>query len=361
MARIAVVTSTLHGGGAEFVARTWADWLTRRGHAVTVVAVSGLKDGSLLGAGIMTLDLASATQLLGKAVALRRFLRRERIDIAVSLQLHPNLVLLLATMFRGAGLASLRTYVSERNIVSINLQSRSLAHNGKLWLARRLYRRANGLIAISHPVGAEMVAGFHVAPERCLVVPNPATAKIAAAPKSRSGQADRDSVALVLPFRLVPQKRPWLAVEVAVALRSREIAARIVSFGVGPELEELRAETSRQNIDFEYAGWHEHWFAACPDDAVVLLPSIKEGFGNVLVEAAAAGIPSVAISGAFGVADAIVPGLSGELSLTADPESVAEAVLRARHLPMTGLEGWLERFSLEGSGYILEQALGLGS
>jgi glycosyltransferase involved in cell wall biosynthesis len=89
-----------------------------------------------------------------------------------------------------------------------------------------------------------------------------------------------------------------------------------------------------------------------PASAVVLLPSPCEGFGNVLVEAAAAGVPSVAISSALGVADAVVPGLTGELALSDDPGDVADAVEKAATLSVDA-GAWLERFSVDNSVELL--------
>ena len=45
-----------------------------------------------------------------------------------------------------------------------------------------------------------------------------------------------------------------------------------------------------------------------------------------------AGCPAVAVSTALGVADAIIPGITGELALDDDPESIADAVERAASL-----------------------------
>ena len=86
-------------------------------------------------------------------------------------------------------------------------------------------------------------------------------------------------------------------------------------------------------------------------------PHFDDGGAVVLVEAAAAGYPSVAISGALGVADAIVPGITGELALSADPADIADALLRAADLTLTGIDPWLRRFSIEASGADLERVL----
>jgi glycosyltransferase involved in cell wall biosynthesis len=81
-----------------------------------------------------------------------------------------------------------------------------------------------------------------------------------------------------------------------------------------------------------------------------------EGFGNVLVEAAYARIPSVAWSCALGVADAIVPGVTGELAISADPIDLADAVSSA--VRIEGRIGdWYTRFSREESTAIFTRTI----
>jgi hypothetical protein len=51
---------------------------------------------------------------------------------------------------------------------------------------------------------------------------------------------------------------------------------------------------------------------------VALTPSLKEGWGLTIVEAGAAGTPTVAFHGAGGVAEALSDGVTGLLAVTED-------------------------------------------
>jgi glycosyltransferase involved in cell wall biosynthesis len=161
-------------------------------------------------------------------------------------------------------------------------------------------------------------------------------------------------VELVLAGRLVPQKRPELAVDTAAELNRRGIPAVVSVFGDGPLLDAVTQRATTQHVELRRHGWVEDWFDHCGADAVLLLPSSREGFGNVLVEAAAVGIPSVAASAALGVADALVPGMTGELARSGTPTDLADAVERAKCLDLSGIDRWLQRFSVEESGLTLQ-------
>ena len=353
--RILFVVPSLHGGGAEFVARTWMRWLAERGHAVSVVLTAGRAESEHLPGGVRAKSLSGRRGQLAKVGALRAVLRKERPDVAISLQAHPNLLLLSAARLLPGALRP-RVLVSERNLVSLGLRGAALSHRVKVWFAKRMYGWADHVIAISHPVAGELVAAFGVRGERITVVPNPATAKVAPTDGSRRRGSDR-GIQIVIACRLVGQKRPLLAVAAAAEVARRGVEVELVSFGGGPLLDDVRDAAERAGVRFSSRGWVENWFEHFGSNAVVLLPSSREGFGNVLVEAAAAGYPAVAVSGALGVADAIVPGITGELALSADPTDIADALLRAAELPLDNIEPWLRRFSVESSGSDLESVL----
>ncbi|PWD51938.1 hypothetical protein C8046_16080 [Serinibacter arcticus] len=354
MTRVLLVTSSLHGGGAEFVARTWIDWLTQRGAATAVALLSDTKGRDDLDPRIAVHDDAAGQRPAEAVRSLRRVIDRVRPSVVLSLQTHPNLWALAAV----ASIPSASrpaVVISERNLVSLGLAGSSPTHRAKVLAAKASYRRADRVIAISHPVAGELVSAFGVTGRRCVVVPNPATAKVTV--RHEPWIAERPVLRLVLPARIVEQKRPLLAVHVASVLARRGYDVELITFGTGPQEAAMTRLAGEVGVRLSHRGWVEAWFDAAPRDAIVLLPSLREGFGNVLVEAAAVGLPAVAVSGALGVADAVVPGVTGQLALDDDPESIADAVLAAAPLRVRGIDGWLERFSVPTSGALLERVL----
>lgn len=58
---------------------------------------------------------------------------------------------------------------------------------------------------------------------------------------------------------------------------------------------------------------------------LLCLPTLREGFPNVVLEASAAGLPTVTTD-ATGAVDSVVDGVTGRLTATGDPESLADGL-----------------------------------
>jgi glycosyltransferase involved in cell wall biosynthesis len=347
--RVVVLTQGDRGGGAEFVARTWAANLEQRGHEVSFVVTSPPQGEPV--PGVVYLRRSGRTAW-PPVLAFRRYVRKRKPDVVLSLLTYPNLVALLAALLSGR---ETPVVISERNVPSVLLRQQGRSQRLQLALARRVYRYATAVVAISHPVAADLVAAFAVDPAVCTVVPNPATAKLGE--DRRRPDRSGSTLTLVLPCRLVAQKDPLLLPEVARILRGRGRDVAITVFGAGPLEGALVAAAERAGVPTTMAGWQEEWFLHCPPRSVVCLPSLVEGFGNVLVEAAAVNVPVVTMSSALGVADAVVPGITGYLAATRDAEEFADLVEAADRLPAWDMDGWLDRFSPEVSTTTLERVL----
>jgi glycosyltransferase involved in cell wall biosynthesis len=147
-------------------------------------------------------------------------------------------------------------------------------------------------------------------------------------PHTRATQ-DRDPT-LVLVGRLVPHKQVEHAIDVVARLAARWPKLRLEVVGQGWWLANLRRHAELRDVQDRVTlhGWvdeqdkHEiiarSWVHVCP--------SVKEGWGVAIMEAAAHGVPSVAYRAAGGVAESIVDGLTGLLA--ADFDDLAEKVDR---------------------------------
>jgi glycosyltransferase involved in cell wall biosynthesis len=353
--RIVITVPCLSGGGAEFVAWQWARYLAGEGDHVTVYTThSVLADATPEGVSLVK---APQGGVVAQARNLATFLRNEPADVVVALMPYCNLVTLAAA--RSMGSAGPLVVISEHIPANGPSMVYAGAHQNHVRLARRIYRSADLLVAVSHAVGAEAISEYGISMDKVAVVPNPAFAKLQNRHVKRPGGIPQSArLDLVVPGRLVPQKRPLLAVDVAAILSPHFPGGVTLHFyGAGPLIDQVVSHASDAGVNAVMHGWVENWFDECPAGSIVLVTSVLEGFGNVLIEAAAAGFRSVVSSKCMGVADAVIPGLTGELTTGNTAEDYAAAVLRTPRTPVCGIEPWLQRFTFESSGQILRDEL----
>jgi glycosyltransferase involved in cell wall biosynthesis len=166
--------------------------------------------------------------------------------------------------------------------------------------------------------------------------------------------------------RLIREKQPALGVA-AVARAAREIDGLRGEFlGEGPDRPALDAAIAEHGVDgiVSAPGFAD---ADTVDTEMrralcVLLPSRREGYGMVVVEAAARGTPSVVLAGADNAATELIEeGVNGTIATGGDVDSLAAAIVRVQEAGMALREStaaWFaanaERLSLTHS---LEQVL----
>jgi glycosyltransferase involved in cell wall biosynthesis len=175
---------------------------------------------------------------------------------------------------------------------------------------------------------------------------------------------------VVFAGRMIPEKRAPLGVE-GVALAARRIPGlRGTFFGDGPERDAVLAAIARSAISgaLDAPGFVDSELvdASLRRGLCMLLPSRREGYGMVVVEAASRGTPSIVVAAEDNAATELVEeGVNGYVVADADAEAIAEAIIRVNEAGMTLREStasWFaehaERLSLEHSLTIVLQSYG---
>jgi glycogen synthase len=147
--------------------------------------------------------------------------------------------------------------------------------------------------------------------------------------------------------RLAPQK--GVSTLVAAAGLLKHPSAQVLLVGDGPERKALEKEAKRIRVGdrFHFVGFvaHERLPAAMAHADLLVLPSIYEELGTVLLEAMQAALPIVA-SNIGGIPDVIEDGVNGLLVSPGEPEALARAIdrlLADRDLARRLSEGAQER------------------
>jgi glycosyltransferase involved in cell wall biosynthesis len=133
--------------------------------------------------------------------------------------------------------------------------------------------------------------------------------------------------------RHIPEKRVAAIVPAIVAARRMVPELRCDIYGDGPdrgEVERLVAEAGLGDVVRIHGFVDAHAVTAALRRALcMVLPSRREGYGLVVVEAASAGTPSVVVSGPDNAATELVEdGVNGVVAASASPEALADAIVR---------------------------------
>jgi len=161
--------------------------------------------------------------------------------------------------------------------------------------------------------------------------------------------------------RLIPEKRVTVGVAAVARAAQRIEGLRGVFYGDGPERDALIAAIAEHDaasfISAPGFGESEQVDADIAGALCVLLPSEREGYGMVVVEASAHATPAVVVAAPDNAAVELVQeGVNGMIADSADPEAIAAAIVRvyeAGKAMRVSTAQWFaensERLSLESS------------
>lgn len=249
------------------------------------------------GVQVTAFGARSAHELPGTVRQLRRLVRERGIDTVFSFLIHANTVAALAS----------RKLPGVRFLQSIQtVQPKPKWH---WWLQRRVRRFADRVIVPSAAVAQAARERCGVPPDRIVVIPN--AIDPAEYPRVEPFR-DPGRVRAGYLGRLDPAKSPGVLIE-AIAGADLD-GAELHYFGDGAFRLALEQSAARAGVAGRV---FFHGSVARPQDAlrdmdVLWLPSRVEGFGLVLIEAMAGGVPVVACA-AGGVTDVILHGENGLL------------------------------------------------
>jgi glycosyltransferase involved in cell wall biosynthesis len=139
---------------------------------------------------------------------------------------------------------------------------------------------------------------------------------------------------VVFAGRLIPEKQATAIVPAVAIARERVPELRATIFGDGPEREALLRQIDESGLDGTVRA---PGFVAgeLVEDAVrralcLVFPSRREGYGLVVVEAAAVGTPTIVVDAPDNAAvELIEDGVNGFVARSAEPEELGNAIIRA--------------------------------
>jgi len=264
---------------------------------------------------------------------LRAFLRRTRPQLIVSFLSYFSVL----AAARAAGVGA-RVVFNKQTPMSAFLADRDY-HWRRRWdrrafsmVTRAGYRLADAIVTTSKGVADDLVSEFGVARARIRVVHNPVDVAAVTAAASEPLDPDTERAwarpVIVAAGRLADAKNYPLLLD-AMAHLQRTVHARLFILGQGEREAELRGQIARLGLQdaVVLCGFQRNPWKYIARADVFALSSRYEGFGNVLVEAMACGVPVVATCSP-GTTEIVTPGIDGLLVEHHDPVALAEALAR---------------------------------
>ncbi|HUB25740.1 MAG TPA: glycosyltransferase family 4 protein [Tepidisphaeraceae bacterium] len=309
--RILLLLTDLEIGGTPTVVREIARRLHRPpGVEIQVACLkrAGPVADQIRPLGIRVTALHAESAKLRTFDDLIRFIRRQKFDTVMSFLVHANVAAAVSSMF----------CPGVRFIQSIQTTQRRPHWH---WLAQRWASHHAHRVIVPSPSAAEVAHYRSVVPmEKLLVIPNGVDV-----PPSRAAHPfGRPPHRVVFIGRLDPVKR---LPDLLAAVHSLNGLVHLDIYGDGAQREKLIDKIQEREI----AAWVTmHGPIDGPEQALrdaelLVLPSEAEGFGLVLIEAMAAGVPVVATN-APGIRDVVRDKITGLLVPVGSPADLATAM-----------------------------------
>jgi glycosyltransferase involved in cell wall biosynthesis len=348
---VALFLDHFDGGGVEMVIANLAQGLIDQGLKVDLVLCR--KWGRFLDKvphEVRIIDLQAPRMLLS-IFALTRYLKQEQPKALLSAQHYTNEVALLAKQLAGT---STRVIVSEHNILSkYAADAKRFTVRMTPWAARCFYPQADGIVAVSRGVAADLSHITKLSCERIQVIYNPAitpdllqkSQEPIEHPWFKPGEPP-----VILSVGRLSQEKDFSTLIQAFAQIRQVQPARLIILGHGgkqPLLDLIHQLNLEDQVDLP--GYVSNPYAYMSRAAVFALSSRWESFGLVLAEALAVGTSVVSTDCECGPREILDHGKYGFLVPVGDSCALAKAILNTLSAPLQKVNesDWLKQFSLE--------------
>jgi len=325
--RVLLLIPHLGGGGAEQVTALLARGLSASKYDLHLGLATGAAEAAAGIPSSVTLHALGSRRVRASGFRLLRLVRKLRPDIILCGMAHLNfLVLLLRPFFP----ARTRVVVRQNTTVSSALAFGAPPPYTRL-LYRLLYRHADRVICQSRAMADDLAAQVGLHADLISVLPNPIDfAGIRAAEHVTELWAGPGPHLLAV-GRLSSEKGLDLLLSALPAVRDQFPSVNLLILGKGAEQAALTSLSRQLGLEgaVHFAGHVANPYIYFAGATLFVLPSRHEGMPNALLEAAAAGLPLVALPASGGLLDLMRNRPGAWLADDISAESLAAALLKA--------------------------------
>lgn len=289
---IALMIPYLTGGGAERVIATlslnmpenfnvyiitYTDTEHKYPHKGKVININSNESNNVIGKIINTII---------RIYKVRKIKKKYNISKTISFLENPNIINILSRY-------------KDKIIVSVrNQKSKEIASSSKRlqkYIIKKVYNKADNVVAISCGVKDDLIDNFGISSKKTSVIYNPVDINYIDSLKSEEIEEEYKSIfkenIIITSGRLTYQKGQWHLIRAFREVKNKIHDAKLVVLGEGELEDELKTLVDELGLkqSVYFLGFKANPFKYIKMSKLFVLPSLFEGFGNVITEAMTCG------------------------------------------------------------------------
>ncbi|MDP2923763.1 MAG: glycosyltransferase [Candidatus Omnitrophota bacterium] len=340
MIKLLLVISSYEIGGVSSIAKNLLDSLDRNKFKIIFLAEKIQENYYPIPNDVCVIDLniGPKNTILGKVFNMARHIRNFRKTI---ISREPNIVFSLSYNTSCYLLFKPIKKLKEKVIIgeySENFFVKPIKHNLRHVFFRIIYktlifftyRQATQIVVVSQSIRGHMEKLFNIDRNKIKVISTPINI---ADVKRRSQEPisdyvfQRNFLYISLLSRLSPEKGINYLLQAFAKLRQR-VQSKLIIIGEGDSRYNLEAMAKTLNIDkdVDFMGYKDNPFKYLKNTDMFVLPSLSEGFPNVILESYVCKVPVIATRCVGGIEEIISDGKNGILVNPGDANSLYKAM-----------------------------------
>lgn len=332
--KITLAVTAFYGGGAERVMVTLANKLVALNYPVDLIVAKDdgpyreMLDERVSKIVLLRNEKFFLTKIfLGFLRAYKYFRSNSGAQVMSTIR-EFNMLIYLAYAFSGS---KGRIVLREADTLDRLLNDLSLRNRVFIYLMRKVYHKADHIVANCEITKSDLVEQLGLSPARISVIYNPLSLD-----KISSSASHLNDFYIVACGRLTYKKNFGDLIKVFPLLLERYPELNLLVLGVGEEENTLKEQAFQLGISkhISFVGFVKNPYSYFKGAKVFVQTSLWEGFGYVLAEAMACGTPLVAYDGKGAMREILEDGKYGKLVPIGSLELLAKAIIMQIESPM---------------------------
>lgn len=334
MIKLMVVIHSLRGGGSERVLINLLKGLNRKEFSITLALYERVFDYPMPeNVEVRILDIYASKNIfkltkgfIAKILQLCRLVREIKPNVVFSLLSSTNVTVILAKLLSRI---HCRVIISEHTHPSVNLKNEMYGGITKHFM-KYLYPKADRIVAVSEGIKEDLMKNFTIPEKKITVIYNPVDLKEIEMRLQENVDHPwfHNGVPIIVSVGRLTKQKGYPYLIRAFFLVRRSLPCKLFIIGEGEDKDRLIEMVSTLGIepDIEFLGFQENPFKYMARSSIFVLSSLYEGFGNVIVEAMALGLPVISTDCPSGPSEIIDDKKNGILVPVQNEHVLAQAI-----------------------------------